>query len=168
MSNCSVCNRSFGSRSALNQHMKSPVHTPDTRCVACDKKFNSKSALDQHMNSAIHVPRDSPILTDSSPLDLFFCSFPKFQYTPSNPPQEEYRRLRQRYDWKRNDPDGEDAWSNYRSALVREFNRWYGEDDSNMDAWQSLCRAIGVLPLPQTLKDCKTVSAQRQYVLLRS
>ena len=165
MAYCSLHNRSFGSQSALDQHMSSPVHAPGFLCEDCDRSFGSQSALDQHMNSPAHTPLIRPISVSLSPLDMFFNSFPGFPYTPTNPPQQEYSRLRQFYSWGRNDPDGETAWSQYRSALVREFNRWYGEEDDDMKSWRSICRAIGIFPIPQTPKDCRSVSVTHKYSL---
>ena len=157
MAYCYPCNRSFGSQSALDQHLSSPAHAPEFPCNDCAKSFGSQSALDQHLSSPAHAL--TPSSTDLSPLDQFFHSFPAFPYDPSHPPQEEYRRLQRCYRWVRNDPDGEDAWMRYRSALVREFNRWYGEED-NLSAWQSLCRAVAVFPVPQNLPDCRFVSVR--------
>ena len=155
---CDDCDRLFGSQSALNQHMKSSIHTPEFPCDDCNRQFSSQSALDQHLSSSIHAPELDITTLKQSPLDSFFSSYPDFPYVPSNPPQQEYSRLRKFYKWKRDDPDSDIAWQSYRSALVTEFNRWYRKGNNDLGDLQSLCRAVGTLPTPQTVKECRHVS----------
>jgi hypothetical protein len=50
---CSVCDRHFGSKSALKQHRKnSPTHTSTTKCRVCDRTFGSQQAFEQHRQDA--------------------------------------------------------------------------------------------------------------------
>lgn len=51
-----LCDRSFGSEQALNQHLESPIHAPSLHCDTCDRSFGSGQALEQHLNSRIHAP----------------------------------------------------------------------------------------------------------------
>jgi hypothetical protein len=97
-------------------------------------------------------------LENNSPIDDFFRSYQGFQYDPSVIPSEAYRQLRAFGNWRRDDEEGEDAWVRYRSALVREFNRWYGRDET-IEGWHSLCRAVRVSPLPLTIANCRQVSS---------
>lgn len=44
-----------------------------------------------------------------------------------------------------------------RTAMVRQFNFKYGEDASNLVAWQALCREVDI-DVPETLHECEEVS----------
>jgi uncharacterized protein YlaI len=54
--NCLICDQSFGSDEALQQHKRdSPAH--DFDCKTCDRYFSSGTALQQHLrDSPAHVP----------------------------------------------------------------------------------------------------------------
>ena len=144
--NCETCDRSFSSNGALQQHLRdSPVHAPFFNCESCDRSFSSDDALWQHLrDSRAHqkVPE--------TPLDVFFYSFPTFNYDLSLPPATSYAYLRKHEGWRR-----------YQEALESELRMWYGvEDDST--AWHALCRAVGIEPPPRTceqfekVRDCQT------------
>jgi len=149
---CESCNRSFGSEEALNQHLRdSPVHAPSFECETCDRSFGSDEALEQHLrNSRIHQ-RDP-----ETPLDIFFRSFPTFDYDPSLSPATSYANLREHEGWRRGDTASDDAWNRYQDALESELRMWYGAEN-DLAAWHALCRAIGVEPLPQTCEQCEEV-----------
>jgi hypothetical protein len=55
---CTLCNRSFGSQGALDQHLRdSPAHAPSYDCEPCNRSFGSQDALDQHLrDSPAHAP----------------------------------------------------------------------------------------------------------------
>lgn len=80
----------------------------------------------------------------ASHLDRFFQTYPNFQHNPSTPSGEEYRRLRRSKSWAWGDPKGEQAWSDFRLALVKEFNRLFGTDRYDLLAWQNLCALVGI------------------------
>jgi Zinc-finger double-stranded RNA-binding/Zinc-finger of C2H2 type len=88
---CETCDRSFGSEEALEQHLRdSPVHAPSFDCETCDRSFGSEEALEQHLRDSLghqQVPE--------TPLDVFFRSFPTFDYDPSLPPATSYAYLRE-------------------------------------------------------------------------
>ena len=146
---CAACGKSFHHPRALQQHLNSTIHIPRHGCAACDRKFRSDQALQQHLRSPRH--------NSNTPLDEFFLSYPLFDYDPSLPPAEELQRLRRSYGWKAGDADNEEAWERYRKALVLEFNAWYGTDSNNLASWHSLCKAVRILPLPDSCKSCRKV-----------
>lgn len=159
---CTVCNREFKNEDALQQHLRdSPAHTVLYNCDDCNRQFNSEHALQQHM-------RDSPVHRHSSPIDLFFANYVDFDYNPRNPPSDEMARLQVHYSWRRNDPAANEAWNEYRQALVLEFEAWYGTDNDNLSVWHSLCRALQVQPLPTTCADCRQVSQIDRYFTICS
>lgn len=64
---CELCNHSFGSQEALDQHLRdSPAHALSYECELCNRSFGSQKALDQHL-------RDSPAHSQlpKTPLNRF-------------------------------------------------------------------------------------------------
>lgn len=59
---CLPCNRSFSTKEALRQHLRSsPAH--DFRCEICGKRCSSEEALKQHKkNAPSHAPSNAPLL----------------------------------------------------------------------------------------------------------
>ena len=142
---CDNCDRSFDSNEALQQHLQdSPVHASSFDCEACHRSFGSGEALGQ-------LQRDSPVHQQivSTPLDVFFRSFPTFDYDPSLPPATSFVDLQKHERWKRDTVASKDAWRKYQAALAGELRMWFGEEN-DLAAWHALCRAINVKPLPQT------------------
>ncbi|KAF2460790.1 hypothetical protein BDY21DRAFT_376649 [Lineolata rhizophorae] len=146
---CTACSRHFGSGTALTQHLRdSPVHAQSFECEICDRTFGNGEALVQHL-------RDSPVHAfPETPLDIFFRSFPTFDYNPSLPPTTSYANLRRHKGWRRSNAASKDAWNRYQDALESELRMWYGAEN-DLTAWHALCRAIGVEPLPQTCAQCQ-------------
>lgn len=149
---CDDCDRSFDSEQALKQHLRdSPAHATSFDCDTCDRSFGSDEALRQHLRDSRghqQVPE--------TPLDLFFRSFRTFEYEPSLPPATSYACLRKHEGWQRGEAASDDAWNRYQDALEKELRMWYGSEN-DLAAWHSLCRAIGVEPLPQTCERCEEV-----------
>ena len=150
---CEPCKRSFKSQQALDQHIRdSPAHAISFSCEHCDRNFGSQAALDQHIqDSPVH---NAPPVT---PLDAFFLSFTVFEYDPDLPPSESFAQLKRFHGWRRGDPDDIQAWIEYQSALEEEVRLWFGAED-DLSAWHSICRAIGIEPLPATCAQSKKVS----------
>ena len=181
---CEICNRSFGSEEALDKHLQdSPVHAPSFECETCDRSFGSEEALEQHLrDSSAHATtfdcetcdrsfdseetlkqhlrnyrnhqRDSEI-----PWDVFFRSFPTFDYHSSLSPATSYANLREHEGWRRDDAASNDAWNKYQDTLESELRMWYGAEN-DLAAWHALCRAIGVEPLPQMCEQREEVWAR--------
>lgn len=55
--NCEDCDRSFGTRRALQQHLRdSPAHAVTFDCDECDRAFDAEQALQQHLRDLLsHV-----------------------------------------------------------------------------------------------------------------
>jgi hypothetical protein len=122
-----------------------------------------KSTAQANMKSKPETPVPSV-----GPLDAFFLSFRGYQYDPFIPPAESFRSLRRGLrwwnDWDGNFPDTwkeyeKDVATRYQATLTKEFNLWFGTED-DIDSWHSLCRAIGIRPLPTTCDECREVSNQ--------
>jgi hypothetical protein len=149
---CDDCDRSFDSEEALQQHLRdSPAHAPSFDCETCDRSFGSEEALQQHLRDSRIHQQDT-----ETPLDIFFRSFPTFDYDPSLPPATSYANLRRHEGWRRGSAASDDAWNRYQDALQSELHMWYGAEN-DLTAWHALCRAIGVEPLPKTCEQCEEV-----------
>ena len=160
---CEPCNRSFGSQSALDQHVQySPAHAASFHCDLCNRTFGSKEALDQHIQySKAHIT------PPSTPLDEFFQSFAGFSYNPKLPPSESYAQLKRFCGWAQYDPEDKEAWEQYQSALEAEVKMWFGAED-DLGAWHSLCRAIGIEPLPATCKQAVKVGTCLESIIMHT
>jgi len=89
------------------------------------------------------------------PLEVFFRQYAWFKYRRDESAEEQFNRLRSEAKWKRGDPENDEAWEDYRTALVRQFNTSFSSDDNNLDAWHALLRHIGITDPPETVKKCK-------------
>ncbi|TBU32105.1 hypothetical protein BD311DRAFT_775651 [Dichomitus squalens] len=49
------------------------------------------------------------------------------------------------------------ARSRLKDAMVQQFNSTYGRDVKDVVAWQNLCRALGVDPVPNSMHECRKV-----------
>jgi uncharacterized protein YlaI len=147
---CDDCVRAFDSEEALRQHLRnSPAHAFD--CNDCDRAFDSEEALQQHLRDPRIHQQDT-----ETPLDVFFRSFPAFNYDPSLPPATSYANLRRHEGLYRGSAASDDAWNRYQEALQSELHMWYGAEN-DLIAWHALCRAIGIKPLPKTCEQCEEV-----------
>jgi hypothetical protein len=149
---CDDCDLAFDSEEALQQHLQdSPAHAPSFKCETCNRSFGNQDALEQHLRySRIHQQNTE------TPLDVFFRSFPAFDYDPSLPPATSYASLQRQEGWRRGSAASNDAWNRYQDALQNELHLWYGAEN-DLTAWHALCRAIGIEPLPQTCEQCEEV-----------
>jgi len=153
---CETCDRSFSNEEALEQHLRdSPAHVPSFNCDDCDRSFDSEEALQQHLRDSRIHQQDTETPTET-PLDVFFRSFPTFEYDPSLPPATSYANLQRHEGWRRGSAESDDGWNRYQDALQSELYLWYGAEN-DLTAWHALCRAIGVEPLPQTCEQCEEV-----------
>jgi hypothetical protein len=102
----------------------------------------------------------TPIMDE---IDTFFASFPTFQYRRNASSPQEFRRMCRFFGWKKDSnniyPIGrEEASANFRIAMVRTFNRKFGEGLEVKRAWLFLCTVLGVEPMPNTITELKEVS----------
>lgn len=97
--------------------------------------------------------------SESSPLDAFFANYyPEFEYDATESASLEFYRLCDQFGWDRDDPEREEAHSDFKNALVQQFNRLYGTDEDNLSDWQNLCYIVRVQPIPDDLDACREAS----------
>lgn len=59
--------------------------------------------------------------------------------------------------WDREDEERDEAHQAFKDALTQQFNDYYGTDVQNLASWQSLCRRLGIQPIPEELQECRDV-----------
>ncbi|KAG8220562.1 hypothetical protein J3R82DRAFT_3295 [Butyriboletus roseoflavus] len=98
----------------------------------------------------------------STPLEDFFAQFANlgFTYSKNNTAHNNFKRLRKASQWDKNSTALTVARVEFNDALVQEFNFIYGTD-SDLAAWQNLCEAIDILPIPDNIEECQKVSPAR-------
>jgi len=57
--------------------------------------------------------------------------------------------------WNKADEEREQAHSDFKDALVQQFNEIYGTDVNNLTSWHNLCQIVRISPIPDTLKSCR-------------
>lgn len=186
---CKVCDRMMheGSKSdhlagkahakkLMSESLVLPDHLHDTStkpvmpikktwtCPSCKAVF----AIHEKTYHRCSSSESKPSAIDG-PLDKFFRLYPSFYYDPSAPPATSFgllrNHLRQRYRWAHKSPDNDDLWRSYQAALTQEFNLWFGVED-DLDAWQSLCRAVRISPLPTTIVLCRSAVRGRHVNII--
>ena len=121
---CISCDRHYGSDQALQQHLQDPsAHAPSFECDDCDQSFNSEEALPQHLWDSRIQQQDTETPT-GTPLDVFFRSFPTFDYDSSLPPATSYLNLQRYEGWRRGSAESNDAWNRYQDTLQSELYLW--------------------------------------------
>ena len=136
--------------------------------LSCDSSSNShKIGAQERYISVSHIPHsDVSALTHNSfsmprrrqgPLATFFNQYTGFRYDPTESATDEFRRLCRQQMWDRYDPAREEAREEYRTAVVSQFNVNYGTDVDALESWHTLCKYIGIDPIPDTLEACKRV-----------
>ena len=65
------------------------------------------------------------------------------------------------------DPDDKDnaVRDRLKDAMVLQFNSTYGTDVNSVASWQSLCRVLGISPVPPTLEECQSVGYIFAHIL---
>ncbi|KAL0258997.1 hypothetical protein SLS55_006502 [Diplodia seriata] len=143
--------------SALAQHIRdTPSHQDNNiNNNKKNKKENKEKKKDKN-------PRNHNAAAATTPLDAFFLSYgPSFRYDRTLPASDSWRDLCTHKGWRRNkytgeyaDPDAQDARELYVLALRLELELWFGGED-DLKNWQALCRAVGVVPPPESEKECE-------------
>jgi hypothetical protein len=112
--------------------------------------------------------RNKPTLEgNENHIDEFFAAYPSFNYDPTAPMTREFKRMCKFFGWSDDRRDKRDARDEFRAAMVRDFNSFYGSDVHDILAWHKLCRAVGICPLPEDIRECRKVRRFSSFPLLR-
>ncbi|TFK93885.1 hypothetical protein K466DRAFT_649659 [Polyporus arcularius HHB13444] len=97
-------------------------------------------------------------------IERFFARFPEFDYQPTAPFLDEFKRLKELKEW---DDKGERREkSKLQEAMVEQFTVMYGREETDLLAWQRLCNALGVNPVPKTLHECRQLVSRTHVNLV--
>ncbi|KAI0089526.1 hypothetical protein BDY19DRAFT_108811 [Irpex rosettiformis] len=86
-------------------------------------------------------------------LEEYFSRFEDFDYDQSQETIAQFRRLAREEEWTKDEYKEEKKA--LQTALVLQFNDIYGENETDIEAWQELCIAMDIDPMPETVKECK-------------
>ncbi|KAJ2916726.1 hypothetical protein MD484_g3723, partial [Candolleomyces efflorescens] len=101
------------------------------------------------------MPQESKA-RETGPLKEFFEQYAHtFTYVSTRSATSEFHRLCKAMSWDREDPDQNEAYEGFRDALVKEFNKSYGTDANDLTSWQTLCAAVRIDPIPDTLAEAR-------------
>ncbi|KAI0751373.1 hypothetical protein C8Q80DRAFT_1097870 [Daedaleopsis nitida] len=87
----------------------------------------------------------------------YFARYPRFNHDPAAPFLSEFRRLARQLGWEQDSRRLADERRALQNAMVLQFNAMYGRSASDLGAWQSLCRAIGISPVPESITKCRKI-----------
>ncbi|RDX53154.1 hypothetical protein OH76DRAFT_77150 [Lentinus brumalis] len=97
-------------------------------------------------------------------IERFFARFPEFDYQPTAPFLDEFKRLKELKEW--DDKAEEREKSKLQEAMVEQFTVMYGREENDLLAWQRLCNALGVNPVPDTLHECRQLVSRTHVNLV--
>ncbi|KAF6756223.1 hypothetical protein DFP72DRAFT_894925 [Ephemerocybe angulata] len=89
------------------------------------------------------------------PLYTFFASYSStgFVYEPGNPTTEFHRLWRNTLGLNFNSDRQTAMYLAFGDALSEQFTHWFTGNVSDRHAWETLCRRLGLRPIPSELKD---------------
>ncbi len=83
-----------------------------------------------------------------------FDGFVNFEVDPTASIVAEFKRLAIQNDWKKNSTEYK---ANRAQLVVDEFGALFGSNLSALGGWQELCKAVGIVDIPPSIKQCKKV-----------
>ena len=106
-------------------------------------------------------------------IDTFFSAFPDFAYNRQNPSPKEFYHMCDEFGWSKNadgsmPPKREQAWQDFRVAMVNTFNSVFGTDGNDPAAWERICVYLGTDPLSEGLESLRQVCFQSQRAFIGS
>ncbi|KAF8626945.1 hypothetical protein AX15_004623 [Amanita polypyramis BW_CC] len=96
-------------------------------------------------------------VSQATHIAAFFERYPEFSYNPQTAVSAEFNRLVKFYEWERDSEEREEAWEGFGKAMGMQFADYYGSDVDDINAWQALCIALRVDPVPDTASECKQI-----------
>ena len=90
-------------------------------------------------------------------IHAYFARYPDFDFREEAPFLKEFRRLANAKGWQPNSARRNEEREALRDAMVLQFNVMYGKDENDLRAWQAMCDALGVDPIPDSISSCRKV-----------
>lgn len=90
-------------------------------------------------------------------INAFFAHYPTFQYNTTTPVTREFRRMCTFFHWGGNSTQRKDARESLGTAMVLQFNAFYGTDIHDINSWQNLCQVLEIDPIPDSITACRKV-----------
>ncbi|CAE6448569.1 unnamed protein product [Rhizoctonia solani] len=88
-------------------------------------------------------------------LEAFFAEYPGFDYDPTKPCMDEFKRLTKWAGWEKKSEEFEKARKGMNEALTDQFNAIYGKDPDDIAAWRNLCSVLNLAEIPTEISACK-------------
>ncbi|KAL2827981.1 hypothetical protein BDW59DRAFT_159939 [Aspergillus cavernicola] len=112
-----------------------------------------------------HYRGTPPVHTDDQ-IDAFFSHYPDFTYQRDQPIYSELHHMYDTFNWRRENPEREEAWKKFRVAVIETFNSIFGSDAEDLASWQRICRSLGITPIPQGLSEARKAVVQTHVNLV--
>ncbi|KAG8696296.1 hypothetical protein FRC11_000827, partial [Ceratobasidium sp. 423] len=140
--------RAFGLSNILTRLNPSKVVVL-ARAYSADSADESKA--DKESNSTKQPPPEEL----RTYLEAFFAKYPGFEYDPTKPCMDEFKRLKKWAGWERGSEEFEEAHKGMNEALTEQFNALYGKDPNDVVALRNLCSVLELAEIPTERSACK-------------
>ncbi|KAF3063761.1 hypothetical protein GL218_02484 [Daldinia childiae] len=88
-------------------------------------------------------------------MEEFFAQYPRFHYDKTVPVWDEFRLLCKHQKWDKKSYEMRQARRKFKDAMISEFGRIYGNDNTSLSSWQKLCRVLRIRPVPDDIDACR-------------
>lgn len=89
------------------------------------------------------------------PLAAFFAQFASFSFNADQSANKNFDRLVRVIKCSPQDPERRAVREGFKDALVQEFNERFGTDGNDLSNWQNLCRVLRIVPIPDSIEQCR-------------
>ncbi|KAG2338289.1 hypothetical protein BDR05DRAFT_893921 [Suillus weaverae] len=89
------------------------------------------------------------------PLAAFFAQFESFSFNANQSSNKNFDRLIRVIKCGPQDPRRRAVQEGFKDALVQEFNERFGTDGNDLSNWQNLCRVLRIVPVPDSIQECR-------------
>ncbi|CAE6528317.1 unnamed protein product [Rhizoctonia solani] len=153
--------------SFLNSYTIPHSSVPFWSAIRAPRTWEAKPARVKILSRAYSTDQsksDANSLTTQEPppkelrthLEAFFSEYPEFDYDPTKPCTDEFKRLTK--GWEKKSEEFQKARKGMNEALTEQFNAIYGKDPSDVAAWRNLCSVLDLAEIPTEKSACKKAS----------
>ncbi|KAK7686034.1 hypothetical protein QCA50_010846 [Cerrena zonata] len=117
------------------------------------KGVNSAIATNKSIKTSSESPGPAVILAaELLHVEAFFAIYPGYYFDPMQPIMLQFETMAREMEFKKK--EYREAKDDLREAMVLDFNDTFGEDESDLGAWQRLCIMLEVSPVPNNIRSC--------------